>query len=252
MCMQIFEDKIRFQARDFEYLRSSWETIKRMEALGNCAFDEYAGLLAKGCTERVDRKLSSSTLGTKSENTRAQCVRVFGFIWKEGSLQKENGFPGYVRRNKIENDLGYYRPCGAPGTRADYLEPGNKRGGRQENQLARTLRRLEKAGLVEGKRDLVETCSSRPKTTFYRISRSALGELLTPDEQVRRFTKAFWGLHAELTVYQEKTAALLWRLSRSGIGVSDIEAIVNEWKAGRGGQQRAVTIIGPLPSPAKK
>ena len=193
MCMQIFEDKIRFQARDFEYLRSSWETIKRMEALGNCAFDEYAGLLAKGCTERVDRKLSSSTLGTKSENTRAQCVRVFGFIWKEGSLQKENGFPGYVRRNKIENDLGYYRPCGAPGTRADYLEPGNKRGGRQENQLARTLRRLEKAGLVEGKRDLVETCSSRPKTTFYRISRSALGELLTPDEQVRDLRKRFGG-----------------------------------------------------------
>jgi hypothetical protein len=251
--MQIFEDKIRFQARDFEYLRSFWEAIKRWEGLEeDCAFDEYAGLLAKGYTERVDRKLSSATLGTKSENTRAQCVRVFGFIWKEGSLQKENGFPGYVRRNKIENDLGYYRPCGAPGTRADYPEPVNKRGGRQENQLARTLRRLEKAGLVEGKRDVVETCTSRPKTTFYRVSRSALGEILTPDEQIRRFTKAFWKQDAELNIYKERTGALLWLLSRNGIDTSDIDTIVKEWKAGRGGQQRIVTYGGPLPSPAKK
>lgn len=214
--MQLFEDRVEFEPNDFEYLRSFW---------GN-SFDDNAKTAAADLTERINHRLSICLIRYNKKNMKEQIVRVFFYLWDGGDPLHWKGVSGYIRRNKIEEDLGYFRRG----------RPKKKKAAHYVNELTRVLSKLEENGIIEGKRP-------NKRITCFRISPDILGNKLPQNFFVKQLS--------DLNNCRERLQAVMWHLKCES---ADIDQWVTEWQAyiSKTGKQVDVETIGILPDIKKK
>jgi len=228
--VQLLGDHLEIEPTDFEYLRDSWEIIGE-----GGSFDEHAKTLAGDCTKRIMYWL---TLDTKTEKARKQGVQVFFYLFKNGTPTGRIGIHEYIRRKKIEEDLGYCRrSCGRPKGETRY-----------PNELTQIIRRLIKFRMIERK-------EVHPRDVYYRIATNALGEILTPEERNQRFTQNYFRMMFQLEDAKRRYLAVEWHLTnKMRITKEEIDNWVTEWPSVRGGQDQTSTVemIGVMPPLTKK
>ena len=239
--MLVVRDKIKIEPNDFDYLRSiPINVLRQFEDLGDdVSFDDYAKMLATDCTERINRRLLLSWSGTRSKETRDLCVRVFGYLWKMGIPPGQIESHNYIRLGKIKDDLGYSRNPnrGRPNANERKKKP------HREMTLMRVLNRLERSGLIEGERP-------NKRTTSFRVSPNVLSEILSREEQNRRFNQNYFRMMFQLDDAKRRFLAIEWHLTnKMGITKEEIDHWVTEWPRVCGGhdQTSQSEIIGVMP-----
>jgi len=250
--VQLFDDHLEFEPADFEYLRFiPLKILQQWTKIGEAiSFDNYAKLAAVRCTETVNRRLSMSVIGTKSKNSILQCLRVFGYLWLQGTPQRKIGFHEYIELKKIRRDLKYCRNCGRP-------KKENKSGIKYhyENDMTRALKRLERVGLIESDRKVIDPelkPDKKKKNTFYRVSNVATSNVFTHEEENQKLWQLFLQTYLKSMNTQNRLQAAIWFMKKKGINCSseEIDKWVEDWRAEafKGGHAIKPEMMGVIPN----
>jgi hypothetical protein len=236
MCVKLYDDKIGFEASDFEYLVTHF-TPEMLNFFGDRPgkrFKNIPQLFAKQYTKSVNRRLSYFFQGKKSKNTKKWAILVFDCLWRKGIPQEQFEPFRWVSRSEIFKQL---QRVGRPKNeeRLNQLERDTSR--LHYTALERVLKGMVDAELIESKKSIVnkENMPNKKKQNwFYRISRKTIDEAVTPQEQIEKLETQLNNLRELKMITIIKTLAILKIAEDKGIHITgdEIDDYVNQYSRG--------------------